>query len=204
MTGNLLVVMPWEGRVFFNTRKIIPLSNRGTSSVLDGLTFSVRNEPWREKIDLPDDVELVEQTFHKRRVEITSLKEVFTTLVKELKENPSGVVNFLLIKMGRGWYARDNHQQESLNLLVQLAYLALIVVGWIIAWRSRGIFRQFSVFAFLLTMYSWTISILVTPLLRYIFPVFGVLFVLLPGIFIKAVEYRRRAATVHPGGDTLA
>ena len=184
VVGNLMVMLPWEAWIYARTGNIVMLSTAGVAAMRDGLTFT-NPKGYREAVPVPTDVtEVIEHVTAKRR-ELQSLNDIVRVLQTEWQVNPLAVVKLLALKAARSWYATDSGRFESLILLVQLGYLALILRGSWMAWQQGGNTRGIMVGIWLLTLYFWAMTIMALSILRYMVPVLGLLVVLIPGRCIK-------------------
>ena len=71
---------------------------------------------------------------------------------------------------------------------IQTAYLVLVLWGSGVAWRRGGITKQLAMSIWFLVLYFWATTILALSILRYMVPVIGLLFILIPGSFSNRVS----------------
>jgi hypothetical protein len=87
------------------------------------------------------------------------------------------------MKLVRAWYGTDSQRMERYILLIQAVYLALL--GWAawMAWWKGGEKRRLAIIVLAVVATFWAMSVLALPLVRYMVPAIGLLFVLLPSVF---------------------
>jgi 4-amino-4-deoxy-L-arabinose transferase-like glycosyltransferase len=195
LAGNLVVVLPWVGWVYVKTGTVIPLSTGGPPSVVDGLTFSV-NLAGRRRVRMPSNVEQVEQAIWDQRHDLKTIGLIGSAFWRAAKDNPVGATELLAIKIARSWYATDSQRLDMLILLMQLPCIAFLAWGLCRALRMGGKPRQYGLLALLLTGYSWIMATTALSVVRYMLPVIGLLFVLIPAVFHKSPAKPRSLSSV--------
>jgi hypothetical protein len=185
LVGNLIAILPWEAWAYANTRQVILLSTGGIPSVRDGLTFAANKLRYREGVAVPADVEELSRDILDRSRDLRTSEAIVSLVAAETKTNPVAMAKLLIIKAARSWYATDSNRLETPILVIQLLYLPLVIWGsWIV--RKRGGMPQKMTIAIWLTVcYFWGMTTLVLSIVRYLLPVMGLLFLLLPGILSK-------------------
>src|SRR5262249_32817701 len=113
--------------------------------------------------------------------EMKSVNGIISLMSEQLHRRPLTVIKLLAIKSVLSWYANDRRQFEIYTILIQIPYLLLILWGSFAAWKNGGAPKQLTVGIWLMVFYFWAITILVSPLLRYMMAPMGLLFVLMPG-----------------------
>jgi hypothetical protein len=181
LLGNLVAIFPWEAWVYSKTGRVVLLSTNGAPSMYDGLTFALDLKGYRQGIALPQDVKALMHGIHARG-EMQSLGGVLSVMAEELQMRPLAVAKLLAIKTARSWYATDSHRFETPIMLMQIVYLILIFWSSKVAWKQGGIAKQLAVSVWLMILYFWGITILSLSIFRYIVPVMGLLFLLLPAL----------------------
>ncbi len=182
LVGGLLMVLPWETLAYARTGQIIVLSTGGVPGIRDGLTFAVHEGKGRTPIRVPVGVEAVQRAVLARYDELRSAGDIVAVLADQMRERPLGVAELFAIKAARSWYGTDSQAHDSLVLLVQLPYLAVILWGSRSAFRQGGAARRLAVLVWLVALYSWGMTILVLSIVRYMLPAVGLLFALAPGV----------------------
>ena len=193
LLGNALVVAPWLGGVYVATGEIIPLSTGGTVTLKDGLTFLVVEKEYRQAVAVGADVAALQNEYQRRRSEMSSTGDLLAVVLDEARQTPLAFARFALIKAARSWYGIDSRTFEGPTLALQTAYLLLIV------WGSGAVFltrfrsavdqpddlRRMVAGNWLIVAYFWLMTMTAVPLLRYMLPVMGPLFVALPAVYIS-------------------
>ena len=185
LLGNIAAILPWEGWVYLKTERVVPLSSAGTLGILDGLTFAVVKKDYRQAIKVQPDVSALMEDIHRLRSESTrtqSLMGVVSVMIDKLRSQPLSVLKLYLLKASRAWYATDSGRFEMPIMAIQAAYLFLIILGSIGAWRSGGNPRELAISVLAVVLYFWMITTIVLSILRYMVPVIGLSMILVPGI----------------------
>jgi hypothetical protein len=187
LLGNLMAILPWEIWAYFTTNKIVALSTNGIGTISNGLTFAIPldSKTYRQGVKVPQDIELLMRDFHARDNEMQSLGGVITVVKEAFQSQPLTVMKLLALKAGRSWYATDSNRFETLILLIQIPYLALILWSNKAAWKQGGSAKQLSIGIGWIVLYFWGMTTISISTLRYMTPVMGLLFILVPACFCK-------------------
>ena len=193
LLGNALVVAPWLGGVYAATGEIIPLSSGGTVTLKDGLTFLVVDKSYRQEVAVAADIAALQNEFQRRRPEMTSTGNLLAVVLDEARQTPLAFARFALIKAARSWYGTDSRTLEEATLALQAIYLLLIVwgSGVVFLGRFRPAFdrpddlRRMVAGNWLIAAYFWAMTMTAVPLLRYMMPLMGPLFVALPAVHVS-------------------
>jgi len=185
LVGNLAAVFPWEARVYRQTGRVVLLGTVGAVSMRDGLVFAHPLE-YRTWITVPAGVKLVMEDAWARSNELNSSRDMLRFLVGEFRERPMAVGELLALKVARSWYGTDSGRHEGVILLIQALYVPVALWASFVAWRQGGRSRQLAVSVAVTVVYFWAMVTLVVPLLRYMVPAVGLLFVLLPVLLVRA------------------
>jgi hypothetical protein len=187
LLGNLVAILPWEIWAYFTTGKIVALSTNGTSTISNGLTFAIPldSKSYRQGVNVSQDIELLMRDFHARDSEMQSLGGAITVVKEALQSQPLTVMKLFALKVGRSWYGTDSNRLETLILLIQIPYLALIMWSSKAAWKQGGSAKQLSIGIWLIVLYFWGMTTISISTLRYMAPVMGLLFVLVSACFYK-------------------
>jgi hypothetical protein len=181
LLGNLVAVLPWELWVYAKTEKVVLLT-RGGPNMDDGLIFAILGS--RPPSGAPTDVvELMQDIVAQRRADIRSLSGVIKVMSEELWNRPLATIKLLTIKILRSWYATDSRRFEFAIMLLQIPYLAFILWGTRQTWCLGGIARNVALSIWLLVLYFWGLTFAALSIARYMVPVIGLLFVLIPACF---------------------
>jgi hypothetical protein len=188
LLGNLTAIFPWQVWVYSNTGKVILLSTHGVQTILDGLTYAVTHKEYRIG-GAPEDVEALMQNILAREAEMASLHGVVSVMIEEFRMRPMSVAKLLLLKAVRSWYGTNSMRFETPIIFIQIIYLVLILWSSRAAWKQGNIKRELIVSVYLVILYFWAMTILALSILRYMAPVIGLLFVLIPGSFFRRMSY---------------
>lgn len=186
LLGNVVAVAPWEGWMYARTGNFVLLSNGGVPSIRDGLTYGVSSKGFRQVGGVPADVAELMNDIQARYGELNSLTDIAAIMSKELLVRPVAVVKLFLLKAVRSWYGTDSRRLETPMMLLQLAYLALILWATKISWQLGGTVRKLTVSIWLIAFYFWGMTIVALSISRYMLPAMGLLFTLLPAVFGSA------------------
>jgi len=194
MFGCGAVVAPWEVSLSVVSGTIVPLSMNGPSSIRDGLTFAVHAKSYRQPVQVSEDVFDLIHTFLDQDGEPKSLGDMRTAFIEALRTRPLALTELFVIKAARSWYGTDSGRLETPTILVQVIYLTLALLGGVAAWKRGGMARRWAIGVGLVVLYFWGMTILVISILRYMTPIMGLLFALIPGVCCKDV---RSSAALH-------
>ena len=97
--------------------------------------------------------------------------------------DPIAATQFLGIKITRSWYGTYSHRNEMIAALLQVVYLGAILLSLIRGIRLKLLPNDFLVVSLAITFYYWSMSILFEPIVRYMIPAIGILYVLLPALW---------------------
>ncbi len=204
--GNVLVVAPWLGLVYARTGALIPLSSGGTLTLKDGLTFLVDEKSYRREVPLDDDVAALLLTFRDRRAEMSSTSDVVTIVFDEARREPVAFLKFTWLKATRSWYGNDSRTFERPTLWLQAVYGLLILWGNAAVFLARrtpavarsSALRRLLAGNWLIVAYFWVMTMTAVPLLRYMLPLMGPLFIALPGVYYSLWAVRAGGLALRP------
>jgi len=195
LLGNLAVIFPWQAWVYAQTGSVVLLSTGGAPSMRDGLTFGINSKAYRQGSQAaPQDVAALMQDISARYDGLQSVGNIASLMAEELRARPLAVAKLLAIKLARSWYGTDSQQFEAPIMLIQVIYLLLALWGSQVAWRQGGAAKWLAVMIGAMVLYFWGMTVLVLSILRYMVPVMGLLFTLIPGGF-----YTHRGGGVRHG-----
>jgi dolichyl-phosphate-mannose-protein mannosyltransferase len=185
LLGTLVAILPWEAWVCTTTGRVVMLSTGGPRAMRDGLTFAVVRpaKDYRQIVHVPQDVAALTQDIFGRLDEAPSLGQIASVLMEKLHTHPLPVVKLFALKALRSWYGTDTGRLEMPIMLIQTVYLVLILSGSITVWKRGGIVKRLTIGIWLIVVYFWVMTVAVLSILRYMVPVMGLLFVLVPGAF---------------------
>ncbi len=201
--GFTLIFGPWQMYLWEKKGEILFISDgqHAHASVVEGFVFGVHKEDYRISIDLSPDVQMFMESMDKI---IFSYQEVLNGDVKYgpggdydvrklssipriaaniLKTRPVVAIKFVWLKIKRSWYGTDSHRYEKYAALLQIVYLLIIVPALIKVLRDKEN-RFIAIIAIAITGYFWLFCVMFTPLVRYMIPAIGVLFTLIPGLWL--------------------
>ena len=194
LLGNLLAVLPWEILVYSKTKNIIVLSSCGKQRIINGLAFGLYDNQIRGKV--PEAVNILQKKIYAISSESPwlspkfddSFNEITLLLKNEILSRPMVIANLLYIKAMRSWYATDSGRYEDKTRIIQAIYLTLITISGFFAWRLKGKPRLLLVTIGAITLYFWSMTILVLSIVRYMLPTMGLLFLLIPCLFEPTIK----------------
>jgi hypothetical protein len=187
LLGNLVAILPWEIWAYSATGKAVMLSTGGIGNISNGLIFAIPldSRSYRQGVKVPRDIEELMRDFHARDGEMQSLGGVITVVKEALQSRPLTVMKLFALKVGRSWYGTDSNRLETLILLIQIPYLALILWSSKAAWKQGGSARQLSIGIWLIVLYFWGMTTISVSIVRYMTPVMGLLFILVSACFCR-------------------
>lgn len=183
LLGNAVAVAPWEGWMYSKTGKVILLSNGGVPSIRDGLTYGVSSKGFRQVGGVPSDVAELMNDIQSKYEGLRSLSDIAALMSQELLTRPVAVVKLFLLKAARSWYGTDSRRLETPLMLLQIAYLTLIIWATKVSWNLGATARKLTVTVWLIAFYFWGMTIVALSISRYMLPAMGLLFTLLPAIY---------------------
>lgn len=183
LAGNLLVVLPWEVWVYRQTGRVIPLSSGGVRSVRDGLSFAGDAKTYRQRIATSSGLKALMVDIERAYPTLKSTKAVAAFLWGEFREKPAAVMQLLIWKALRSWYATDTRRYEIPILFVQLFYAALLIPANRKAWRSGGDRKKVVQLLLGVLAYFWVMTFLALSIVRYMAPAIALTFAALPAVF---------------------
>ena len=110
LLANFLIILPWGIWTYRETGHLIPLGTNGVPSIRDGLTFAVVSKGYRQKIEVPPDVENLQNQLLSKNDSMTSLGTIAQVIFGFLIKEPIPVIKLFLIKMLRSWYGTDSFE----------------------------------------------------------------------------------------------
>jgi len=191
--GNLLALLPWEAWVYSRTENVISISTSGLENVKDGLIFAVHQSRPPQKTISHDIVSVMSDIQLQFGERGQSYKEIGKVLATEFRAQPLAMAKLFALKGARSWYGTDSGRHEMTILLIQMAYLLIILWSARRVWRQGGMYRKFGIGILLITIYFWGMTVLAISIARYMVPVMGLLFIL-----IGAALFPRSAAEARP------
>jgi 4-amino-4-deoxy-L-arabinose transferase-like glycosyltransferase len=189
--GSLVAVLPWELWLYSVTGNVVLLSTAGPSGIRDGLTFAVGaygQHADRVPADVRDVMETVRRSFEDR----PTTSGLAAVLWEEMRRDPIPVLKLLGLKLIRSWFGTDSQRLEGPIVLIQIAYLSLVVAATVVCWRRRGRMRILSLAVWATTLYFWAMTWTSMSIVRYMVPVMGLLFLLIPALMARFSAFTHR------------
>jgi hypothetical protein len=180
LAGNLLVIAPWLGWVYAETGHVVPLSTGGVPSIRDGLVFAAGGKTYRETFDVDPGVRVLMTRL--AAYDLETLGAVAGAVRTEGARMPGAAAKLLALKVRRSWYGTDSGRYEGAIVAIQAVYLGLAFAAMILAVGRGGAARRLAALLALLVLYFWGMTVLVLSVVRYMVPVAGLLFTLLPAL----------------------
>lgn len=175
--GNIICVLPWELWVLQQTGELIPLSSGGAPSIVDGLTFGVNNQDYREQsFGLPEVTLPLMQEINAHRQELNPTGKIIKFMFSKLIEQPLEVSLLFLTKAFRSWYATDSGRAERYILLLQIPYILISVFAFYCCIQLGNEYKKLAVIIAGLILYYWLMTIFALSILRYMVPAMGLMF----------------------------
>jgi len=198
--GYVTILAPWQIYLWDQTREFNFLSDgpHGHRSVVEGFIFGVRSEEYKKEIALHPDVrvfmedmyeivylhdrdpELFERYGPDGLYDVRSIRSLVQIAGDRFAQDLSLAVRFIWLKVTRSWYGTDSHNHEGIAALLQGFYLIVCVLGSIGAWKQKK-GQNLMVLVWGVTVYFWMFAVVFTPLVRYMVPALGLLFLIAPG-----------------------
>ncbi len=128
--------------------------------------------------------ELVKKSTLKTEEGMTkSVGPIIDIVSREVTLNKIGAIELLGTKVIRSWFGTDSHRYENYSLPLILIYGSLIILGFIQIMRRNLVSKPLVFFVLGLTAYFWILCVIFEPLVRYLVPQIGLLFLFIPGIW---------------------
>ncbi len=167
LTGNALVVAPWQCYVLATSGKAILLSTAAVPGIRDGLTFGVRLKGYRRPLALPEDVRRLMNSIADEGSSLTTVGAIARTVGSLALQHPVAATKLLAIKAARSWYGTDSQSNETPIIVIQLLYLPLCAWALWRARRSESGVRVLGAALGWLAVYFWCATVAVLPVVRY-------------------------------------
>ena len=205
VSGVFALVLPWSAFVYTNSGKIIFLTDNTVvvNSLVNGVTFATRGEEYRKQLTLQPragqfmrsiETELasaIESRVRKQTATSTQVQEklnvgdVVDVVAKVTLDDPLGALYLLGTKVARSWYGTDSHKLEDYAIGIQLVYISIFALSLIGIIKKSLVHKEILFIVLALNVYYWSMSVLFEPLVRYLIPGFGLLLILLPGLWVS-------------------
>ncbi|HEU0046907.1 MAG TPA: glycosyltransferase family 39 protein [Nitrososphaera sp.] len=173
--GNALVVLPWEVWTREKTGQWILLSTNGPPSIVDGLTFAVKERPSNNVLPVSPELGVLMQEVRDRSGQLQSVAAIGGLLVRKFRQEPVAVTKLIVLKMSRAWYATDSQSHERWIVFFQAPCILFSVIGGVAAVKTGGGPRRLALLMLLVTCYFWLMTTIGLSILRYMVPAMGLL-----------------------------
>lgn len=182
LAGNLLAVLPWSAWVYGHSGRLVLLSDHGTASVRDGLTYGIAKD-YRREMAVPGEVRgLMQRTLEAaERGDIDSMSALAGFMTGELRHDPVAWAKLMGLKLVRSWYGTDRGAHDALSFWIQAVYLVVIALGAAAAWKGGRDQRRWTIAVVTVACYFWLMTFAVLSIVRYMVPAMGLLMTLAPG-----------------------
>ena len=200
IASNLIAVLPWEIWAHNRTGKWIPLSNHGTDSLLDGLTFGVKGR--QTALLMTADLRPLMQDMLDRQSkgEFRTSRPLLGYLAQQFAEQPNLMMRLVAVKMCRAWFGTNEQWFEGRILALELPYLGLAVWGAAAMLKLGPSQRGFVILVLLVLVYFWAMTVMALSIVRYMLPVLG-LFMIPAAAALVRVPPVGRALHIHATGS---
>jgi 4-amino-4-deoxy-L-arabinose transferase-like glycosyltransferase len=180
----MLLVAPWEAWMVAHCGKVLPLSDNGPTTLIDGLAFAKCRRPRQVPVSVPADVDalMTDISARAKAGQASTSGEVADWVLHQAGQHPAALAKLLAYKAVRCWYATDSHRLEMTVLLLQVPFLGLAIAGGILAWRRGGAGRRLAVLAASLVLGNCTMTMASASIARYQVPLMPLLLLLTPAV----------------------
>lgn len=187
---NVLTVLPWELWLNIKVGHLVMLSENSVPSIRDGLTFAVNSQKaYRADIWSPLDVLALQKNLFAELYSVNSLSGIGEVLKTHVSTQPLVTLELFAIKAARSWYATDSGRLENIILIVQIVYIGVFCFSAYRILFNFPLKKPILALLGVVLFYFWGMTVLVLSILRYMTPVIGILFVIVPALlefYLKA------------------
>lgn len=177
LAGWVLALVPWQVWSAHRTGAFVFLSSVGTDSMLDGLTWAVRDKGYRSVTSLSPETRAAMEGFGALG-ESASFAAIAREARRQVAEEPAGLARLLGWKLLRPLWGTDSGRKEPPVAVVNLAVLGLYLVAMRVA--PDGETRTTLTAAGAVLVLFWAMSSAVLPIARYLAPPLALISGLLP------------------------
>ena len=175
LVGNFIAILPWEVYVFSAIGQVIPLSNSGPTSIVDGLTFAVKPGAGDNQVVVSKDVQELMKRADSQ--DLSTGVKILHFVTGELVNKPIAFLKLVGWKLIRAWYATSQMWWEGKTLMVQLIYLVPGFFGIIYGFKKYKD-KIYSIILLLgIILYFWLMTFLALSILRYMVPAMGLMII---------------------------
>ncbi len=180
LLGNLCAIAPWEAWIYHRTGKVILLSSAGPISAIDGLTFARHDQGQRFGADVVQLMRHIRIQTHSTE----SIYDVGKVVAISAVAHPLATTKLVCHKLLRSWFATESGRFDKLVLLIQIPFLYLFVLSSLTIGRGFGIRSDLVILLSMLTLYFWMMTVSVLSIVRYMVPIIGMWFTVVPGMLL--------------------
>jgi 4-amino-4-deoxy-L-arabinose transferase-like glycosyltransferase len=188
--GNLLVIFPWEYVTYMKIGTVIPLSSNGVASLRLAFTYPVKLDGFREPFRGPEDVKQLANYIYDASSNITSSSALLNLIFQAFEKTPITFLKFIFIKLMRSWYGTDTGSLDRYILFIQIPYLMCILISGYLIVRHHFIQKSYFYYVVPILLYFLLMTLVGMPLVRYLLPVFPLLFLLIPVLINGKISKR--------------
>lgn len=186
-------IAPWEIWASHVEGRWIPLCTNGPNALIDGIAFST--ERGLPQIALPRGAGVLVADAAAHYPQLKSASSIAHYMLSKVRETPTAVLELMLVKAARSWFANESHTSERWVAVIQLLYLPFLLLGIRTVWRyGDAPQKNFTLLATVITAYFWIMTtVTAEAILRYMVPVtcFLVVFVAISLEFLSIRFFRK-------------
>ena len=209
--GLALMTLPWSVVVYQKTGSVIYVTDGKLSvnGLLNGMFFGIDELEKKAPIEFPDNVEkflvkldkVVEASDDRdalqryglsRTYDMNKMTDVGSLLGIMLVQHPIAAVQLVYIKITRPWYGTYSNRWGQLAGSLMLGYLLASIMGIVTSMILRTELLKIGVLSLVIIGYYWAIASIFEPLVRYLTPTLGLMFLLIPQIWCRGVFKKYR------------
>jgi hypothetical protein len=166
-----VTISPWEIWAWHVGGHLIPLCTNDANVLIDGLTFGT--ERGLSQIALPEGARALVDDAATHYPQLKSTSSIAHFIVAKVRETPTALLELLLVKAARSWFANESHTLERWTAIIQLSYLPFLLLGTRTVWKYGDVpQKNFALLAIVITTYFWIMTtVTALPILRYMVPV---------------------------------
>jgi 4-amino-4-deoxy-L-arabinose transferase-like glycosyltransferase len=182
--GFLLIVLPWILLASFIAGHFVIISSIGSSTFLDGMRFGIKTGSGGDTVYILNNVKDIMQKAQNSQItrEIDVLKFIFLEFVR----SPIAMLELLVFKLARSWYATSELWLEKEIFLIQLPYLLTAIFGLAFIFKKNKKKFISALPILLIIIYFWLITTATLSIARYTIPVMGFV-IIFSAVFIDKI-----------------
>ena len=203
--GLALMTVPWSVVVYQKTGSVIYVTDGKLSvnGLLNGMFFGIDELENKASIKLPDNVQkflvkldkvvevsddsdALQQYGINRTYDMNKFTDVGKLLGRMLVQHPIAAVQLVYIKITRPWYGTYSNRWSVQAGSLMLGYLLACIMGIVTSFILRTELLKIGVLGLVVIGYFWAIASIFEPLVRYLTPTLGLMFLLVPQIWCRS------------------